>query len=209
MRPLLLRQMRRLQRQLEQFYGLERAPSVRDYTRLGAANTREQLLVKESQQGIYLAVVFPEDQIPAEPLQPNDNWTQLIEAVSHYLFISERARIELPTTQLELELQAEIDKFVVLRPTLTRADRDASPSAPGAQRDDERSLVDLHRWLYEDVRFLHACESEAGARYRLANRLAARYVNRLLRLDPLGWQRRLRAFYRVGQTEKIAIALAA
>jgi hypothetical protein len=203
MKPQLLRHMRRLQRQLEQFYGLERAPNVKEYTRLGAANTREQLLVQESQQGIYLAVVFPEDQIPAGPLQPSDDWTQLIEAVSHYLFLSERARVELPTTQLELELQAEIDKFVVLQPTFGSVER----GHPGGL---ERELLDLHRWLYEDVRFLHASESEAGERYRLANRLAAKYVAKLLEhVDPVEWQRRLRAFYRVGQTEKISIALAA
>lgn len=191
----LLRQLRRLQRQLEGFYGLERAPNVQDFLRLGAANSREQLLVKESQQGIYVAVVFPEDQIPNPPLQPSDDWTQLIEAVSHFLFISERARVELPTTQLELELQAEIDKFVVLLPTRAATNGE---------------LATLHRRLYDEVRFIHTSDSELGARYRLANQLAARFVSRLVRSgNRVEWQKRLRAFYRAGQTEKISIAMAA
>lgn len=195
MSQLLLRQLRRLQRQLERFYGLERAPNVQDFLRLGAANTREQLLVQESSEGLFLAVVLPEDQLPSDPMQPNDDWTQVIEAVSHFLFISERARVELPTTQLELELQAEIDKFVVLIP----------PVSAGAEE-----LATLHQRLYEDVSFLHASESELGMRYRLANQLAARFMARLLQSgNRETWQKRLRAFYRAGQTEKISIAMAA
>jgi hypothetical protein len=180
---------------LEWFYGLERAPNVKDFLRLGAANSREQVLVRESSGGIDVAVVFPEDQIPTGPMQASDDWTQLIEAVSHFLFIAERARTELPTTQLELELQAEVDKFVVLLPSTDRADPE---------------LAALHRRLYEEVRFLHSADSEEGERYRLANRLAARFVSRLVESGTFAeWRQRLRAFYRAGQAEKIALALAA
>jgi hypothetical protein len=194
MSQVLLRQIRRLQRRLERFYGLERGPNVQNFLRLGAACTREQVLVKQSYEGVYVAVLFPQDQIPREPLQPSDDWAQLIEAVSHFLFLSERARIELPTTQLELEIQAEVDKFVVL-----------SPAAGAAAT----SLGDLHRWLYDEVRFLDAPESEQGARYRLANRLAARYLSRLVQSGtPERWRRHLCAFYRAGQAEKISRALA-
>lgn len=189
------RQLRWLQRRLERFYGLERAPNVGDFLRLGAANTREQLFVRQSYEGVYVAVVFPEDKVPQQPLQPSDDWAQLIEAVSHFLFLAERSRVELPTTQLELELQAEIDKFVLL--------------APGSP-EKTRELAELHRWLYDDVRYLHAPETELGARYRLANYLAARFVHRLMRRgNPVEWQQRLRAFYRAGQAEKIYLALAA
>lgn len=189
------RELRRLQRRLERFYGLERAPNVGNFLQVGAANTREQLLVRETYEGVYIAVVIPEDHIPIRPLQPTDDWAQLIEAVSHFLFLSERARVELPTTQLELELQAEIDKFVMLVP-------------PNGVADD--TLTQLHHWLYDDVRYLDAPETEAGARYRLANALAARFVSRLMqRGNPEQWRERLRAFYRAGQTEKISLALAA
>ena len=39
---------------------------------------------------------------------------QLIEGVSHFVYVADRARRKLPATQLELELQAEIDKYVLL-----------------------------------------------------------------------------------------------
>src|SRR5512147_746655 len=156
------RQLRQLQRRLERFYGLEPAPRVVEFLRLGAARTREQLLVQESAGAVHIAVLFPVDQIPEDPLELSDAWAQLIEAVSHFLFLAERARVELPTTQLELELQAEIDKFVVLSE---------------ATRAEGPELIELHRKLYEDVQFIHPSETEQGARYRLANYLAARFLS--------------------------------
>ena len=184
-----------LQRQLERFYGLERAPSVAKFLILGAARSYEQVLVRQAKEELYVAVVFPEDQIPMTPMQPSDSWTQLIEGVSHFLFLAERARVELPTTQLELELQAEVDKFVILMSTTDLS---------------EAQLNDLRDRLYDNVRFLHPSESEEGARYRLANQLAARLVSRVYRSGRLmDWQKSLRAFYRAGQTEKLSIAQAA
>jgi len=204
-------QLHRLQRSLERFYALERAPSVRDFFRLGAANTREQLLVRESTEGLHVAIQFPEDRIPEEPMRPSDDWAQLIEAVSHFLFLAERARTELPTTQLELELQAEVDKFVVLLPTAGAPEPCVAAAGPASVRLARTvTYFELHRSLYDDVSFLHAAESPEGVRYRLANQLAAQYVSRLLRSgSPELWRKRLRAFYRAGQTEKISLVLAA
>lgn len=204
-------QLRRLQRTLEGFYGLEQAPRVEEFVRLGSTTTREQVLVQESVEGLYVAVMFPEDQIPEEPLRPSDRWTQLIEAVSHFLFLAERARVELPTTQLELELQAEVDKFVVLLPTASAHDSGASGRSSVSRYGvtDPEAFEQLHRYLYQDVQFLHAPESNEGVRYRLANQLAATYVARLLkRGDPELWQKQLRTFYRASQTDKISLVLA-
>lgn len=203
--------LQRLQRGLERFYGLEQAPGVEDFVQLGSRNSREALLVRDSGDELYVAVMFPVDQVPEEPLRASDDWTQLIEAVSHFLFLAERARVELPTTQLELELQAEIDKFVVLLPTLGPA---RFANAKGGSRSRStlavHALRELHRYLYDDVTFLHAAESSQGQRYRLANQLAAHYVDRLLDSGkPEHWQKRLRAFYRAGQTEKISLVMSA
>lgn len=204
-------QLRRLQRTLEGFYGLEQAPRVEEFVRLGSATTREQLLVQESVDGLYVAVMFPEDQIPEEPLSQSDRWTQLIEAVSHFLFLAERARVELPTTQLELELQAEVDKFVVLWPTAGAIESCAPDRVESLWQSvmDPVALGQLHHYLYEDVRFLHPAESNEGTRYRLANQLAATYVARLLKHGNLElWQKQLRTFYRASQADKISIVLA-
>ena len=79
-----------------------------------------------------------------------------------------------------------------------------------------RGLVgpSLHALLFERVRFADAPGTAAGERYRLANRLSSRLVRRLEttylkagRFDEL--RRLLARFYRMGQAEKIAVALAA
>jgi hypothetical protein len=179
-----------LQRRLENFYGLERAPDVLDFVQIGDAGSRETLLLREADGELELALVLP----PASADGGRDLWLQLVEGVSHFVYIAERARTGLPATRLELELQAEVDKFVLL--TLREQHDPRSPS--------------VVEELYRSVRFLDPPGSEAGDRYRLANDLAARFVTRLL--GRAAWsraERELRRFYRSGQAEKIRLARAA
>jgi hypothetical protein len=179
-----------IQRRLERFYGLESAPDVLDFVRIGDAGSRETLLLRESDGELEVALILP----PARSAKTDDLWFQLVEGVSHFVYIAERARTGLPATRLELELQAEVDKFVLL--TLRRAPAVSSGTV-------------LER-LYQSVSFLHPPGSEAGDRYRLANDLAARFVARLLARG--AWsrvERELRRFYRSGQAEKIRLASAA
>jgi hypothetical protein len=193
--------LRRVQRRLESFYALERAPDVVDFVRIGASGSREVLLIQETADDVLeLALVLP----PAPPdaehgdatSEPTDHFMQLIEGVSHFVYIVERARTGLPATRLELELQAEVDKFVML-----------ALDVPEPDVDRARALVPR---LYERVAFVHPPESEAGARYRLANGLAARFMARLSALrEPTAIAGALRRFYRSGQTEKIRLARAA
>jgi hypothetical protein len=68
--------------------------------------------------------------------------------------------------------------------------------------------------LFEHVRYLHEEHTELGARYRVANDLAAKFAYRLeasfakhRRLEPI--RAALRRFYGAGQTEKIGLAQAA
>lgn len=194
---------RQFQEHLEQYYALEGAPSVEDFVQEGAAGSREQVLVREDPDGLSIALVLPPAEPPEEPLGPSDEWAQLIEGVSHFLVLSERARRELSTTQLELELQAEIDKFVLLSWLLVRRGN-------GAQEDGGAALRELHERLYEDVRFLHEEDTVEGVRYRLANRWAARFTYRMMeQVPPEQWRDRLRAFYHAGPTEKLSLLNAA
>jgi hypothetical protein len=191
--------LREVQAALEALYALERAPDVVDFVRDGRAGTRETLVVRQSEGELEIALVLPpfgDAHELAAHHEPSDAWQQLVEGVSHFVYVAERARTELPATKLELELQAEVDKFVLL----------AFASEP---LELERRLA-LHGHLYERVRFLHAEETEDGARYRLANRLAARFVARLAtRQDSKDTLAELRRFYRAGQAEKIRLARAA
>jgi hypothetical protein len=100
-----------------------------------------------------------------------------------------------------MELQAEVDKWVVLAASL-RGSLDVDRSA------------DLRARLYERVSFEHDEASEEGQRYRLANDAAHRFVRRMER-DYVGRARfgemrvELRRFFHEGQEEKLRLGRAA
>ncbi len=184
------RALRRLQRKIERYYGLEQAPNVLAFVADGAHAERETLLVRQTDDELELSLLLPH---VAPPVGPNDGFLQLVEGVSHFVYLAERARTGLPATQLELELQAEVDKFVVL----------------GVDESDRSSRRELHACLYERVHYLHPAESEAGSRYRLANALAARFTARLVDARAGDARGVLQRFYRAGQCDKIRLARAA
>jgi len=182
--------LRRIQRRIERYYGLEGAPDVALFASAGSAGEREVLLVRDDGHAVEMALRVPGD---APRAGANDVWLQLLEGVSHFVYLAERVRTGLPATQLELELQAEIDKFVLLA---LDADGDPDP-------------LHLHRCIFEQATFLHPPDTEAGERYRLANQLGARLAARLAGRGKPEVRALLRRFYRAGQAEKIALARAA
>lgn len=187
------RELRRIQERLERIYGLERAPNVTRFVREGDLGSREVVLLRESEHELEIALVLPPEsnQIP-EGGALSDVWLQVAEGVSHFLYLAERARVHLPVTQLELELQAEVDKFVLSLEFST---------------ESARGLLSR---MFDSPRFLDAEGTEAGERYRMAHQLAARFVARVILAGNSGRaQECLRAFYRAGQTEKIRLARAA
>lgn len=194
-----LEALRQTQQELQRLYELEAGPDIGDFVCFDDEQRHETVLVRQTAPDtVEMLVVMPSDPDLYAQLQPgvlNDARLQLIEGVSHFVLLIERARTELPATQLELEIQAEVDKFALLANDL---------GLDGAHRRQ------LHRWLFEDGHFLHPADSEAGQRYRHANEVAARLCARLdLLRDVPGSQALLRRFYRCGQTEKLTLALAA
>nr|MCU0655638.1 hypothetical protein [Polyangiaceae bacterium] len=160
---------------------------------------REQLLLREEQEEVALAVHLPAQGLdPGAPPLSLDVFCQIIEGVSHFIYLAARIRQNLPSTHLELELQAEVDKFALLA------------LAP-LLRGEGAMVWKIHSRLYEQASFLHEEGSVEGDRYRLATRLAARFSARLQgRLSSReATLRRLRAFHRAGQADKIHLALAA
>jgi hypothetical protein len=150
---------------------------------------------------VEVAVALPPPGLepPGGPLDL-DTLCQVVEGVSHFVYLAECVRRRRPTTLLELELQAEVDKFVVLA---------FGPLA----RSELDTVRAVHASLYERVAFVHDAASEHGERYRLANGLAARLCARFW--SPRG-ARCVRAgrealvrFYREGQQDKIRLARAA
>lgn len=163
---------------------------MRAFVRHGSsAGEREALLLRESEGELEMALVVPE-----HAANDTDYFLQLAEGVSHFVYVANRVRQELPSTQLELELQAEVDKFVLL--VLERVPYDRGEA------------LAVHAQLYESGQFLHAAGTELGDRYRTANDLAARYVRRLLGFGHETTHAALRRFYRAGQAEKIRLVAA-
>lgn len=120
-----------------------------------------------------------------------------LEGVSHFLYVAWNAGYDRCVTLLELELQAEVDKYVTLVDVLK-------------QRCDHHIPPRLRDWLFEQVTFDPNLSDEALGRYRDANyfagkycmNLESRYVND--RRDG-ELSRELRKFYRLPQGEKIRL----
>ena len=163
------------------------------------SDTDEQLLVLEegdaASVGLFLDPQLLERLSSANPLEAlnggnlADYWTAL-EGVSHFLYLAWNAAHDRGVTLLELELQAEIDKYVgswwLLR-----------------QQDPARVPSELHYLLFERAHV----DSDL---YREANQFAARFCRRLERqlaaqvarvqLETLA---ELRRFYRLSREHKV------
>ena len=129
------------------------------------ADTDETVLVNEDDDGMSLSVYLDQDMLqrlvdqkPLESLQAGylrDFWT-VLEGVSHFTCLTHRAHSEKPVTLLELELQAEVDKFVA---TWLLA----------AGQGDTALLGRLHGWLFDHVSFHPDLDTGQQERYRAAN----------------------------------------
>ncbi len=123
--------------------------------------------------------------------------TAAAEGISHFVYVATRAGEGRRMSLLELEIQAEVDKFAVLLLQLwTRGRRRLGNLSEG-----------LRRRLFEDIRFLEHLDSGEVERYRTANRLAAGYARWLEQRfvgagDRDGFLRELRTTYRRGTAEK-------
>jgi len=185
----------RIQRALEAVYQLDRVADVGDFLRGAEAGEREVLLMHEAHDGaLEVMLRLPRLQDSDADL---DALCQIIEGVSHFVYVAERARTWRGTTKLELELQAEVDKWVVL--------------AASIHAFDESRSAALRARLYEQVAFQHDAAHESGERYRVANATANRFVRRLER-EYVGAARysemriELRRFFQLGQEEKLRLA---
>lgn len=205
-----------LQARLEQTYDVSTPHRVEDFLLHDAVlaatiapepageGCPERLLLTQSDDSVDVALYLDQAIVtrlardnPAEALHGGnlqDFWHAL-EGVSHFLYLVWNTAYERPITQLELELQAEVDKFVTAA-TLLRQQHGSAASRP------------LRRILFEAIGFRDGLSAAQRERYQEANRLAARYCETLQRHFPLapedpGLRRELRRFYRMPQRAKI------
>jgi hypothetical protein len=181
-----------VQNALERLYHIERVADVDAFLEPADEGERETLLVREAEDGaLELGLRVP-------PLGDGDldRVCQIIEGVSHFVYVAERARVGRETTQLEMELQAEIDKYLVLAASIAKFDVRASEA--------------LRARLYDRIVFTVG----AHERYRVANDVARRYVMRLESRFVAARRVRdmraeLRRFYWMSQHEKLHASRAA
>lgn len=210
----------RIQARLCGYYGIEGEPAVDAFIDASVdpgGGEREALLIRDGGHDLELSLRLPRSAVDAGRHPSFDELCQVIEGVSHFVYVAERARRELPATQLELELQAEVDKYILFAhgPALdARAALAASPEGARPVRFEPNRAARLRAMLFERVTFLDPEGTEPGDRYRMANDLAARFAGRLERrfarhgrFDQM--RAALRRFYCAGQTEKIELARAA
>ena len=204
------------QEELEAIYGV-RAPHVGDFlvdrervraTAGAEPGVPELLLVRESPDGLELGLFLDDDVVDATgAADPHDARPLLTapgflprlacatEGVSHFVYLATRAAAGRPVSLLELEVQAEVDKFALLLLALWRRDR-------------RRRSRALRRRLYERVGLAEHLAAEERGRYREANRLGAGYARWLegryvAAADVEGLLRELRQSYRLGAGEKL------
>src|SRR4051812_36410136 len=86
----------RVQRQLEAFYELEPGPSITPFVRVDGQDAREQLLVRQSGEGMDVVVLLPRASVEALLSRSAgldlDAYLGAIEGISHFIHLAERAR---------------------------------------------------------------------------------------------------------------------
>jgi hypothetical protein len=180
---------------------------VTDHARLGvtATSTDEQVLVSESADGLHVSVYVAAQVLqrlafdnPLTALSDSNlsDYCTALEGVSHFHYLTWRAGHGGSVSLLELELQAEVDKYAAAI-WLFVAQRGQVPTT-------------LHERMFHSVRFHAELDSESAARYRVANHCGARFCRELderflrgRRMQPDAWLREMRKFYRLSHAQKL------
>jgi hypothetical protein len=210
------------QRQLERIYEIEIPHSVDDFLftdpevlkNLQGHDEFDESVVEERllvvQDGDHVDVALYVDSEVVNRLTQDDpgsclhdgnlaDYCTAMEGVSHFLYLIWNAGYERGVSRMELEMQAEIDKYV-------------STAVLFGQQASGRVPSSLHRWLFENPEFDSSLDRVSMERYRDANYYASIYCARLekryLRRDgQVGLFNDLRRLYRLTNRAKINCAV--
>ena len=209
-------QPRELQQRLEDLYEVRTACDVDAFlitdphlaaaldTGPGARAVPEKLLVHQQDDELSLSLFLDRDLLdaleadsPARRLHEGNLgafWTAL-EGVSHFVYLVWNARHDRPVSRFELELQAEVDKYVMAASLLAEQRGGRLPEA-------------LHAILFEDAGFDPSLGREERERYVRASNYAGRYCGALHRhlircASARRATRELRRFYRLSRQHKL------
>lgn len=221
-----MRRLRQLQRHLTELYRLPRGEDVRAFVcdatlarQLAgedAVSRGEALLVLEDDAGSFVGL-YLDDGALARSRSPS-SWLEdegslpssclVAEGVSHFVMVQYRAAQEIPVSELELELQAEVDKWALGALGPTRSPRALEGFGAGLIQHRSRQM---RRRLFSHAQLIDDADSERGERYQRAIDLAQRYTahleaTALFRGDAAALSRELCAFYRMVGARKLAHA---
>jgi hypothetical protein len=210
--------LKKIQQQFEAIYRLPPLLSIEDF--LISQETLEQLAAQkqnlpltrrgmmlllperdEMRVAIYLHNQVMDNLYTYNPfIGLNENNIQAfciaVEEVSHFLYTTWKVQQSLPITTLELELQAEVDTFILC--TLYHLSHGSAIFCSS-----------LMEFLFDSFHVAHDLPSESQHRYSTANTLVRHYCyfldDRFIKksLFPL-MMAEIRKFYRLGQTDKIS-----
>jgi hypothetical protein len=166
----------------------------------------ERVFVVEEEQGVRLGLFIDRDVLarlakrdPLEALDADNlpDFCTALEGVSHFHYLVWSLARGRNVSLLELELQAEVDKYATALALMTRQQSGRFPDA-------------LHARLFHAVSFLPQPDEISRHRYQEANRHAARFCRsleekflRARRQRPELWLGELRRFFRWSHQEKI------
>lgn len=204
-----------LQKTLAEIYDLPATPDIAQFLLTdrasvarhhGARNSEEQLIVAEEGDTLSLALFI--DAAVLERLARSDpfcaltqenlgDYLTVAEGVSHFVYVAWNAGFDKPVTLLELELQAEVDKYV-LGAWLLR------------EQGAGRFPRELHRALFERTRIDPCAAAGRIGLYRAASDYAGRFCQRVAARMACGTRlathellAELRRFYRWGSARKL------
>ena len=199
-----------LQQQLQDIYEVDIQHRVSDYLitcpalarDLGGESVsgqKERLLLSQQSNELNLSLFLDDEVVRSvqgnNPLQDMQHFCLALEGVSHFLYLIWNASFDRQITLLELELQAEIDKFVMMVFSSQEQRHRIEPSF-------------FRKLLFENIQLHDELDSTQKERYVEASRLAEKYCWKL-ESDYLARRSRqqvlseLRQFYRLSQADKL------
>lgn len=205
-----------MQENLQSIYELEVAHNIQDFlitnrelarlldTNRSLDGAREKLLVYEDEDGLNLSLYLDEEvaglfdevhyheQLDRQKLE---EFCLALEGISHFLYLTWNATHDRAVTMMEMELQAEVDKFILLSRYFRERSLDPSPGQ-------------LRRLLFESAAYHESLDHEERKRYYDASEYAHKYCRNLESRyfnergkEPL--LNELRRFYRLNKRDKL------
>ena len=168
-----------------------------------AGDAGARTLVRDTDRGLAACVYFPDEMIRRlEDHPPHLGvrasnvgvFATFVEEIDHLLLLAERSVRGRPVSLFELELHANVSKYLVLVRFLA--------GSRGRLTEERRDW--LHRRLFDDVEF---CDEDPAVRqrYRDAARWAVRLIGALAGLDGPRCVDALRRFHRAGVPGKLRL----